>query len=80
MASIDTVTLVNLVTGRKAVPEFLGPECRPGPVGAAVAELLTDAAARAAQVGEMDETMVALGRGGEAPGMRAARAVLSGLG
>ncbi|NNF89801.1 MAG: lipid-A-disaccharide synthase, partial [Boseongicola sp.] len=75
MAKIDTVTLVNLVTGRKVVPEFLGPACRPGPVGEALARLLTDKDAMADQTRAMAETMDALGRGGEAPGMRAARAV-----
>ncbi|MBT8423339.1 MAG: lipid-A-disaccharide synthase [Silicimonas sp.] len=80
MAKIDTVTLVNLVTGRKVVPEFLGPACRPGPVGEALARLLTDKDAMADQTRAMAETMDALGRGGEAPGMRAARAVMRGLG
>lgn len=80
MAKIDTVTLVNLVTGRKVVPEFLGPACQPGPIGRAVTELLTDGAARAAQLAAMGETMEKLGRGGEAPGLRAARSVLNFLG
>lgn len=80
MAKVDTVTLVNLVTGRKVVPEFLGPACQPEPVAKALTALLTDGAARLAQVAAMDETMDALGRGGEAPGLRAARAVLDRLG
>ena len=80
MALIDTVTLVNLVTGQKVVPEFLGPACRPGPVGAALTALLTDGAARAVQVAAMNETMDKLGKGGEPPGLRPARTVLDGLG
>lgn len=79
MAKIDTVTLVNLVTGRKVVPEFLGPACRPEPIGTAVADLLTEAEARAAQIAAMDETMDRLGRGGETPGLRAARSVMDFL-
>ncbi|NNF71607.1 MAG: lipid-A-disaccharide synthase, partial [Rhodobacteraceae bacterium] len=79
MAKIDTVTLVNLITQTKAVPEFLGPACTPQPVGDALLDLLSDAAARSAQIVAMEKTMVALGKGGEAPGLRAARAVLSAL-
>ena len=79
MVKLDTVTLVNLVAGTKAVPEFLGPRCRPGPIGAALSVLLTDPGARAPQVGAMETTMTALGRGAEPPGLRAARAVMDGL-
>ena len=79
MAKIDTVTLVNLVTGQKVVPEFLGPACKPGPIGAALVSLLVDKDARASQTAAMERTMQALGRGGEAPGLRAARSVLNVL-
>ncbi len=80
MARVDTVTLVNLVAGRKAVPEFLGPACKPAFIGAAISTLLTDDAARRDQIAAMNETMEKLGRGGEAPGLRAAHAVLERLG
>jgi lipid-A-disaccharide synthase len=80
MMRIDTVTLVNLVTGRRDVPEFLGPECRPGPVGDAFARLLAVPSERERQGAALAETMAALGRGGEAPGLRAARSVLAQLG
>jgi lipid-A-disaccharide synthase len=80
MARIDTVTLVNLVTGSRAVPEFLGPACRPTPMAEALARLLADPAARAAQAAALELTMQRLGRGGEAPGLRAARSVLAHLG
>lgn len=79
MLKIDTVTLVNIVTGTHAVPEFLGQACRPGPIAAALLSLLEDADARAAQIAAGAETMRRLGQGGEAPGLRAARAVLDGL-
>ncbi len=79
-ALIDTVTLVNIVSETRAVPEFLGPACQPKPIAAALGVLLTDAAARAAQLSAMDLTMARLGCGGEAPGLRAARAVLRQLG
>ena len=79
MAKVDTVTLVNLVTGQKVVPEFLGPACQPGPIGAALTSLLTDEAARETQKVAMEATMKALGQGEEAPGIRAARSVLRAL-
>lgn len=80
MLRIDTVTLVNLVSETRAVPEFLGPACTPEALAGALARLLDDAGARAAQLGAMRLTMDRLGRGGEAPGLRAARAVLGVVG
>jgi lipid-A-disaccharide synthase len=79
MARLDTVTLVNIIVGRNLVPECLGPACRPAPIAAALLALLDDPSARAAQAEAMEATMLALGRGGEPPGPRAARAVLDGL-
>ncbi len=78
-ALIDTVTLVNIVSETRAVPEFLGPACRPGPIAAALARLIDDDDARAAQLSAMAVTMERLGQGGEAPGLRAARSVLAHL-
>ncbi|TBN39504.1 lipid-A-disaccharide synthase [Paracoccus subflavus] len=72
----DTVTLVNLVSDTRAVPEFLGRDCRSGPMAEALRRLLDDPAARQAQMDAMDLTVDRLGRGGEAPGLRAARSVL----
>lgn len=77
MALIDTVTLVNLVSDTRAVPEFLGPACRPEDMARAVSRLFTDRDARAAQIAAMNVTLDRLGRGGEAPGLRAARSVLA---
>ncbi|MEK6216704.1 MAG: lipid-A-disaccharide synthase [Boseongicola sp.] len=79
MAKIDTVTLVNLVTGRKAVPEFLGPACKPKAIAESLGSLLDDDGACAAQIAAMAETMQRLGQGDEPPGVRAARAVLDGF-
>ena len=75
MVKLDTVTLVNLVTGSRAVPEFLGPACRPGPVGAAFARLLTVPSEAERQRDALATAMRALGQDGEAPGLRAARSV-----
>lgn len=78
-ALIDTVTLVNLVSDTRAVPEFIGDRCRPDLIAPAVLSLLDDPQAREEQIGAMAVTMARLGRGGEPPGLRAARSVLAAL-
>lgn len=80
LLTVQTVTLVNLVSETRAVPEFLGPACQPDRIAPAVQALLAPGAARAAQEAAMALTMDRLGRGGEAPGLRAARSVLAALG
>ncbi|MCX7888140.1 MAG: lipid-A-disaccharide synthase [Rhodobacteraceae bacterium] len=80
LVRVETVTLVNLVSGTRAVPEFLGRDCRPDRMARVLAALLEDDAARADQIAAMDLCMDRLGRGGEAPGLRAARSVLAVLG
>ena len=73
MLLVDTVTLVNLVSETRTVPEFIGKDCIPGPIADAVLQVLADPGA---QNEAMALTMERLGAGGEAPGLRAARAVL----
>ena len=73
---IDTVTLVNLVSETRTVPEFIGPRCTPDLIAPAVLALLQD---RHAQDAAMTLTMQRLGQGGEPPGLRAARSVLAHL-
>lgn len=80
MLRTDTVTLVNLVSGTNTIPEFLGPACRPPAIAAALNDLIGDLDRRDAQLAAMQATMTALGKDGDAPGLRAARAVLDGLG
>lgn len=77
MALIDTVTLVNLVTDTRVVPEFLGDACTPDALCDALRKVLADPGP---QLAACALTMDRLGRGGESPGLRAARAVLDGLG
>ncbi|QFS83299.1 Lipid-A-disaccharide synthase [Roseivivax sp. THAF40] len=77
MLITDTVTLVNLVSETRVVPEFIGKDCKPGPIADAVLQVLD---APEAQTRAMMETMVRLGLDGPPPGERAARAVLDGLG
>lgn len=75
----DTVTLVNLVTDTRAVPEFLGRRCRPELMAPALLQLLDDPEARDEQLAAMELTMNLLGRGGEPPGLRAARSVIKAV-
>lgn len=79
MLRIDSTTLVNLVTGTRAVPEFFQEDCAPERLAPALARLLDDPAAAAEQRRIGDRAMEILGRGGEAPGLRAARSVLGRL-
>lgn len=74
MLTIDTLTLVNLVSETRAVPEFNGNRCRPELIAPAMLEVME---APGAQRAAMELTMQRLGRDGEAPGLRAARAVLA---
>lgn len=76
-ALVDTVTLVNLVSETRVVPEFIGRDCQPDKIAPALEALLTDPTAQAAA---MALTMERLGRDGEPPGLRAARSVLRTLG
>lgn len=78
-ALIDTVTLVNLVSETRAVPEFLGPECTADRIAPALLDLMHPGPARQAQIDAMALSMQRLGQGGEAPGLRAARSVLLAL-
>ncbi|MDV4144096.1 lipid-A-disaccharide synthase [Shimia sp. FJ5] len=75
-ALIDTVTLVNLVSETRVVPEFLGPAFHPDDIAPALLNVLDQPDL---QQDAMSVTMDRLGLGAEAPGLRAARAVFDGL-
>jgi lipid-A-disaccharide synthase len=70
------VTLVNLVLGRAAVPEFIQNNCTPENLARALKPLLTDPAAQARQAKDLEDAARAFGVGQESPSLRAARAVL----
>lgn len=72
---IDTVTLVNIVSGTRAVPEFLGDACKPDDIARALNKLMSDENERMAQLEACADTMELLGLGGDAPGLRAALSV-----
>jgi lipid-A-disaccharide synthase len=74
MALIDTVTLVNLVSDTRVVPEFLGPACTAENIAVGLLGVLSKPDAQNAA---MALTMERLGQGGDAPGLQAARAVLA---
>lgn len=74
MLLVDTVTLVNLVSDSRTVPEFIGEDCTSSRIADGLRAVLADPYA---QRDAMALTMDRLGRGGEAPGLRAARSVLS---
>ena len=76
---VDTVTLVNLVNEDRAIPEFLGRDCRPELIGPAVARLLINAEERRIQQTACRKAMIRLGRGSEHPSKQAADAVLGYL-
>lgn len=75
-ALVDTVTLVNLVSDTRVVPEFIGERCRPDLIAPALLALMADPSG---QKHAMKVTMQRLGQGGEAPGLRAARSVLAAV-
>jgi lipid-A-disaccharide synthase len=76
MLLIDTVTLVNLVSDTRVIPEFIGKDCRVDKIAPAVLDVL---AHPDRQLGAMATTMKRLGDGGDPPGLRAALAVLKRL-
>lgn len=76
MLLVDTVTLVNLVSETRSVPEFIGADCIAADIAKGLVQVLE---MPDAQNAAMALTMQRLGQGGEPPGLRAARAVLARL-
>lgn len=76
MLLTDTVTLVNLVSDTRSVPECLGANCTPDNIAKALGAVASDPAAQHAA---LSTTMDRLGRGGDAPGLRAAQAIMARL-
>jgi lipid-A-disaccharide synthase len=80
VVTVTSLTLVNLIVGRAAVPELLQEDCTAEALAREVGRLLTDEAARDAQCNAAAVAIKALGLGGEKPSLRAARAVLATIG
>ena len=75
MLKIDTVTLVNLVSETRVVPEYIAENCQPEAITEGVLKLLQ---APQEQAEALELTMKRLGRGAQDPGLRAAIAELAG--
>lgn len=77
---VETASLINLVAGERIVPEFIQERCTAEAIAPALLGLLRDEGARAAQRAAFAGVLSALGQGGPAPSLRAARSVLAALG
>ncbi|MDE2352555.1 MAG: lipid-A-disaccharide synthase [Alphaproteobacteria bacterium] len=70
-------TLINIILGREAMPEFIQKDCTPEKLAAALLMLFRDEAARTRQLRDLEAAVKSLGAGGEAPSLRAAEALLA---
>lgn len=74
---VPFVNLVNIMHDRMLVPELIQDDCRPDRLEAAIEPLLSDEAARTAQIAGVADVARWLGAGGTPPSRRAADVVLS---
>ncbi len=77
LIKVPSILLPNLILGERAIPEFLQRDCTPAALGAALADIVRDGAARAAQLDALSrlDGLMSLSDGG-APSAHAARAIL----
>ena len=77
LIKVPSILLPNLILGERAIPEFLQRECTPAALGSALAALVREGPARAAQLEALSrlDVIMRLADGG-APSVHAARAVL----
>lgn len=75
-----SVVLPNLIIGRNAVPEFIQERCTPQHLANALAPLLAEGPARAAQLQAFDEVVERMTENVESPSERAAAIVLQTIG
>ena len=76
LMTVTHITLINIILGREAVPEFLQSRCTAENLAEVVARLFADGKAREAQKAAMAEFAHALGADEEPPSLRAARTLL----
>jgi len=74
--NVRYITLINILLEREAVPEFLQSRCTPDNLADAVVRLFQDRDAASHELADLDTATALLGRGGEAPSVRAARAIV----
>jgi lipid-A-disaccharide synthase len=73
---VPYIVLINLVLQRQAIPEFVQQACTPAALANALKPLFHNGPARVQQLHDLEAAVTAFGLGGEAPSIRAARAVL----
>lgn len=78
LANVKFANLVNIIEDREVVPELIQDDCRPDRLADALERMLGPDGR--AQVEQVAPALRQLGHGGEAPGLRAARAVLDIIG
>ncbi len=79
LLKIKYASLINLLLERPVQPELIQENCTPERAAEVLGRLLNDEGTRVAQVAGCREATALLGRGGEPPSQKAARAVLSML-
>ena len=62
MLLVDTVTLVNLITSTRAVPELLGKKMTPENLFVELEKIVSDPSEQTAQIDILNQTMVSLGK------------------
>jgi lipid-A-disaccharide synthase len=77
VAKIAYASLINILLDRPVIPELLQGACVPNRLEPAVAALLTDPAARSAQLSAFADGLAQIGLGGEPPSLRAADRILA---
>ena len=77
--TVDTGTLVNIITGEKIVPEFWQDDCSGDKLAEGLRRLMENEEARNNQVAGFDRAFEALGESDAPPSIRAAQSVLSAL-
>lgn len=80
LMTVPYMTLVNILLGRRAIPEFKQYDATPEALAGEVGRLFADEGARNAQVDAMNEFGRRLGEEEEAPSQRAARVLLDFIG
>lgn len=79
LALTDRANLINIVTDSYVVPELMFEKCTAPAIAEAVLDILSNKAARVAQVKACDNVMQQLGEGGDISGLRAAQSVLNAI-
>jgi lipid-A-disaccharide synthase len=74
---VRQVNLINLILGRRLVPELLGAQCTPVRLADALAELVRDERVRSTHIDGYDEAMRRLGAGSLSPSRNAADRILA---